>query len=91
MGQRAFILEDELLDRAPAGAAVRFGPVVGEPAALIEEGVPFLHVGLAEVHAAGDLAGQAGRQPGGQKVAHFIAQGFFLEGEVQVHVVSSVG
>ncbi len=52
-GQGALVVKNELLDRAPAGAAVLGRPVVGQPATLVEHGVPAFQV----------LLGQAFGQP----------------------------
>jgi hypothetical protein len=85
MGDGALVLEDEFFDGRPARAAVLFGPVVRQPAAFIEDGVPLLHVGLAQVLAFGDFIGQALGELVGQEGAHFGTEGFFLRGEIQVH------
>ncbi len=83
--QRALILEYEFFDGAPAGAAELARPVVGQPATLIQDGVPLLHVGLGQVFAVGDFVGQALGQLGGQEGAHFAAELFFFRGEIWVH------
>jgi hypothetical protein len=34
-------IEDEFFDRSPARTAMLLGPVIGIPAALVEDGMPF--------------------------------------------------
>ncbi|MNI76434.1 hypothetical protein D3C73_1326640 [compost metagenome] len=85
-GQRAFVIEDEFLRGAPAGAAVFHGPVAGQPALLVQDGVPFNHVVFREQLAQPNLVGKAPGQLGRQEGAHVVAEGVFFGGEFQVHV-----
>ena len=78
-------LEDEALDHAPPGAAPFLGPMVRQPALLVQDGVPFLHVLLGQALALPHLVGQAGGQLFLQKAAHFLAEGFVFGGKVQIH------
>jgi len=86
-GQRALVVEDELLHGAPARAAVFLGPVVGEPAALVEDGVPFLLVGFGQALAGLDLLGNALGQLVFQKGLHFLAEGLLFRGELEIHAL----
>ncbi|MCY1414794.1 hypothetical protein D9M71_302530 [compost metagenome] len=86
----ALLLEDVLLHHAPAGAAVFHRPVGGIPAAGIEDALPALVVGLAEVlaeaHPLGDVRGQFGAQ----ELAYLVAEGELFRAVVDVHGDSSI-
>jgi hypothetical protein len=85
----ALVLEDEFLDRGPSGAAVLLGPVAGKPAAAIEDRLPFLVVGLAEVLAGADLFSHARGKLFGEEAPHFAAERFLFGSEVQIHGLNS--
>ncbi len=85
MRQRGFGLEDEALHHAPIGAAAVFRPVRGQPAAIIEDGVPFLHVRLGQVLTPAHLVRQPRRQLVLEKCAHFLAEGFVFFGKIEIH------
>ncbi len=64
------VVEDELLRPRPARAAVVLGPVVGQPALGLQDGVPLLLIGLGQALPGLDLPGDARRQLALQEGAH---------------------
>src|SRR5690606_18283813 len=83
--QRALVVEDELLHGTPARAAVFLGPVVGKPAALVEDGVPFLLVGFGQALPGLDLARNVLGQLVLQEGLDFLAEGLLFGGELEIH------
>ena len=75
MGKRAFLLEDVALDRGPARAAKATRPIAGQPALFVQDGVPFLDLGLGQFLEQADLFGQPLGQAVLQELADLGAEG----------------
>ncbi|MNE79953.1 hypothetical protein D3C80_1764840 [compost metagenome] len=84
-GGCALFVEDVLLDHAPAGAAVLHRPADGQPAALVEQAHPGDLILPVEALAVTATRRDVGRQPVAQKFAHFLAEGLFGGGELDIH------
>ena len=87
--QRTFSVENKPLHGAPSGAAMGLRPVVGQPAAGVEDGVPFFLVGFAQALAGFHLVGNAGGQMVPQEGPHIVAEGLLLGGELEIHIDAS--
>ena len=85
------LVEDVLLHRRPAGAAIFLRPVRHRPALLVQDARPVDELILAGVAALVQLLANCRRQILVEESADLVAKLKFLVGEAQVHGVSSRG
>ena len=88
VGAGTLFLEDMHADRVPVRAAVLDRPTWRQPTLCVQGGVPVFHVVAVQIAAIANLGGQLFGQVALQEVADFLAEGFFLGGEIQIHDVS---
>src|ERR1700756_5867478 len=79
------LVEDVMLHRAPAGAAVFLRPVRNAPALLVEDAPPGDHLVLGEMPALDQLLARLCRNVVAEKRTHLFTKRHLVLGESQIH------
>ena len=89
-GRGALLVEDVLLDHAPAGAAEALRPHASTPPNPVEDLLPADQVLLAQAPAQQHVLTHLRGQLGGEKRPHLGAEDHLLLGEAQVHALAAM-
>jgi hypothetical protein len=79
------LVEDVMLHRGPAGAAILLGPMRDAPALLVEDTPPGDHLVLGQMTAFLQLLPRRRRHVVTKERAHFLAKRHFFLAECEIH------